>query len=172
MSGHRRNATVISSRKQSAVSLCRAPARVCQYAHCPTTSPLFILIFVAASNHRLAGRGRRKNFSFGRSTLFSYRPRQFPARIGLNFEPAAFVIASISAASAAAAAAATSDARRSKGINSITSGQSNLTRDRIADTHKSFTGILQVAPLCTPPHLIHSFISPQNGSQKQNGNRT
>ena len=150
MSGHRRNATVISSRKQSAVSLCRAPARVCQYAHCPTTSPLFILIFVAASNHRLAGRGRRKNVSFGRSTLFSYRPRQFPARIGLNFEPAAFVIASISAASAAAAAAATSDARRSKGINSITSGQSNLTRDRIADTHKSFTGIRQVAPLCTP----------------------
>ena len=102
------------------------------------------------------------------STLFSYRPRQFPARIGLNFEPAAFVIASISAATAAAAAAATSDARRSKCINS---GQSTLTRDRIADTHKSFTGIRQVAPLCTP-HLIHSFISPQNGSKKQNGNRT
>jgi len=32
----------------------------------------------------------------------------------------------------------------------ITSGQSNLTKDRITTIHGWFNGIQQVAPMCTP----------------------
>ena len=34
----------------------------------------------------------------------------------------------------------------------ITSGQSNLTRGHIAAAHGQFSGIRQVAPVCTPPN--------------------
>ena len=40
----------------------------------------------------------------------------------------------------------------------ITSGQSNLTKGCIANAHGQFSGIRQVAPVCT--HLIHASLGP------------
>jgi len=111
-----RNVTVISARKQSA-AVCSS---VCQYGcWCCQRLPDARVIYSHICRHikptqrhprpPTAEKVRRHQACRGRSPsdrhCFRTGRRQFPARIWLNFEPAACVIASMSAAAAAAAAA-------------------------------------------------------------------